>query len=112
MATKKTKAEKEEIERSKVKIREILATNPPEIYTILRSVSASGMSREISVSVVLAGKLICIDHHVANVLGLHFGKRGLKVTGCGMDMGFHVVYNLFLALGASWDQHSPRHVWA
>jgi len=65
-------------------------------YTILRHVSASGMSRRISIIVISDNKPVVVDWYIEQ-LGLykrHPNKEGLKVRDCGMDMGFSVVYNL------------------
>lgn len=73
------------------------------VYTILRSVSSSGMTRHISL--VVAGvndegkpDLYDITYLAAQALGDKLqernGHRTIKVNGCGMDMGFHLVYNL------------------
>ena len=75
------------------------------IYTIARHVSRSGMQREISCAVVspasttphtkMGYDVDTIDHLVCNALGYRRGKHGgIVVGGCGMDMGFHLVYNL------------------
>lgn len=64
------------------------------VYTILRSVSRSGMSREISVVIKSGEGVQNIDWYVCRILGDHLGREGIKVTGCGMDMGFHLVYSL------------------
>jgi len=57
------------------------------------------MMREISLVVVVDGKTRDITWHAANVLGDKLGKReGIRVPGCGMDMGFHLVYSLSSAL--------------
>jgi hypothetical protein len=72
------------------------------VYTVLRSVSRSGMSRQISVMVpVLSrdGKPVIQDitGYVQDALDYKANKKGayaLVVGGCGMDMGFHVVYQL------------------
>lgn len=84
------------------------------VYTILESVSRSGMSREIRVLVpyqnapedVARGRLpidfIHPNHAVSQALGIRQGKRdGLIVGGCGMDMGFHLVYELSATLYGS-----------
>jgi hypothetical protein len=86
-----TKRQSLEAEDAKKTLRELL---PPgsTVLCILRSVSRSGMSREIS--------FLTKDHQ--NVTGLFAlvgdyrrGKRdGLTVSGCGMDMGFAVVYDV------------------
>ena len=61
------------------------------INCILRHVSRSGMSREIS---LLKGELD-ITWNVAHFLGYKQGNRGgIKISGCGMDMGFALVYEL------------------
>lgn len=71
------------------------------VYTILRHVSRSGMQREIGLCVPLKGgdgkepTFIHPNYSASRVLGERQGKRdGLIVGGCGMDMGFHLVYNL------------------
>lgn len=65
------------------------------VCTILRSVSSSGMSRAISVVTLENGDVRQWDHAVACVLGESLAKReGVRVSGCGMDMGFHLVYSL------------------
>jgi hypothetical protein len=62
------------------------------IYTVLRHVSSSGMQREISVKMIDAGRVIHLDYLVGEALGMKSGNHnGLKVRGCGMDMGFHLV---------------------
>lgn len=65
------------------------------IYTNLRKVSRSGMSRTISVHIKTADGIRDISSLVARAAGYRMdGWDGLKVGGCGMDMGFHVVYSL------------------
>jgi len=62
------------------------------IYTIIRHVSPSGMTREISLRMIDAGRIISLDWLVAQATGKKVGKHnGLVVKGCGMDMGFHLV---------------------
>ncbi len=66
------------------------------VFTILRHVSRSGMSRSISVVVMQDGKPFDVSWAVARAgLGTFDRKNdGVKVGGCGMDMGFHLAYNL------------------
>jgi hypothetical protein len=54
------------------------------------------MFRLIGVHVVHKGELVDITYWVNQLLeyGIDRDKGGLKVGGCGMDMGFHVVYSL------------------
>lgn len=69
------------------------------VYCLLRSVSKSGMSRTMS---FYGANYEFLDGYISNALGLRrvpMGKgEGLKVSGCGMDMGFRVVYKLGHAL--------------
>jgi len=69
------------------------------VYTILRHVSSSGMSRDISLLVAdREGRISDITYYAADALGDRLiernGSRAIRVNGCGMDMGFHLVYNL------------------
>lgn len=69
------------------------------VYTVLRSVSSSGMTRHISLVMADSDGTICdITYYAACALNesLHEknGQRSIRVNGCGMDMGFHLVYNL------------------
>ena len=71
----------------------------PTVRTILRHVSSSGMSRDISlVYVTEKGNLINITYYAAAALGWKLvernGYNAIRVGGCGMDMGFHTVYTL------------------
>lgn len=78
------------------------------VYTILRHRSASGMSRVISVVLVQPdGRMIHPNHAASRALGYPLvnknGSDGLRVSGCGMDMGFEVVYRLGCALWPKGD---------
>lgn len=74
--------------------------NVDTIYTVIRHVSSSGMSREISVKTIEDGNLYHYDYLVGEALGLKLGKHdGLVVKGCGMDMGFHLVDRINSATG-------------
>lgn len=79
-------------------IERLRAAMPPgtTVYTILRHVSRSGMMRHISVKTELQGQY---DYDVSLVTDSHLAPHeGIKVGGCGMDMGFSLVYNLSSAL--------------
>lgn len=80
------------------------------VYTILRHVSRSGMCRHISLVKPYIRKdegeidFLHLDYNVAlaldypearNRLG---GHDGIRVSGCGQDMGFALVYDLGYAL--------------
>ena len=68
------------------------------IYTTIKSVSTSGMSRTMSLYVVVDNKLHNITYYIAKTLDYPLvdvnGSRVMRVGGSGMDMGFHVVYSL------------------
>jgi hypothetical protein len=82
------------------------------VFTILRSVSRSGMRREIGVVVFPPGskRPVHPNYSVSLVLGLRQGKRdGVIVNGCGMDMGFEIVYRLGSKL---YDEgYALKHEW-
>ena len=62
------------------------------VQTILRHVSRSGMTRTISP--IINGRNR--SYVVAAALDYKTDDKrdGIKIGGCGMDMGFHLVYNL------------------
>lgn len=72
------------------------------VYTILRHVSASGMMRVIDMVIFIydENRKTSFPYHIAYNAGVVMGEsydrnnRGLKISGCGMDMGFSAVYNL------------------
>ena len=64
---------------------------------MLRHCSASGMTRAIGIHAVAKDKTIVRLDYLAVKLGVgNFDKKngGIKTTGCGMDMGFDLVYRL------------------
>lgn len=87
-------ASKEEIEQTKAELRKLPFGT--KISCILRHVSNSGMMRVIDMTYV-KDDMLC---HVwirdpKNFFGVVNDQyRGYKVSGCGMDMGFHLVYSL------------------
>lgn len=71
------------------------------IYCILRHVSRSGMTRVIDlVTVREDGEILHIGYNAALALGWPYDREreGVRVSGGGMDMGFHLVYSLARAL--------------
>ena len=70
------------------------------VYTILRHVSRSGMSRVIDLVIMSDGKPLSISGWAAHVTDnrLDRDRRGLKTSGAGMDMGFALVYELSYTL--------------
>jgi len=82
---------KEAIER----LREMIKPGD-KVYTTVNHVSRSGMYRAISVHLIKDNEPIWISRLVAKAVGFGWddNHEAIKVNGCGMDMGFHVVYEL------------------
>jgi hypothetical protein len=86
----------QEQEEAIKKLREILEKGGRKVYTIVRHRSSSGMFRLISCFSISKNEPICLDWYIAKT-GLYTRdkqREGLRVSGCGMDMGFSVVYNV------------------
>lgn len=64
------------------------------VYTLVTSAARSGMSRRIKAYVMRDNEPMNITHLVAAILGYSLNDAGMLVRGCGMDIGFHVVYSL------------------
>ena len=68
------------------------------LYTDLVHVSQSGMTRWIKPIVIINNEPINISYWVNNLFedktALKNGSQCVKVSGCGMDMGFHLVYSI------------------
>ena len=77
------------------------------VYTILRYVSASGIKRRISVCAVIDGEIRLLDRLTAELTGrrIEDSHEGIVCGGGGMDMGFHVVYELGAAI---WPDGTPE----
>lgn len=91
-----TKAQQEEQREALTQLRKIVKPGD-ELRTILRHVSSSGMSRSISVFKINGhGRVFDLTFLAANALGdkLDPHHDGIKIGGCGMDMGFEIVYRI------------------
>jgi hypothetical protein len=88
--TKKQKEKVEAIEYIKQHIK------PGDtLYTKIEKVSSSGMSRQIKVLDIKDETPSYWSYYVSKILGYTLKDNGaLVVKGCGMDMGFHVIYSL------------------
>lgn len=98
-ATMSKKEQKQaDYDYAKKQLLEYYVNEGDTVYTVLRSVSSSGMSRTISLKVARNGKILDLTYFASVVLGWPLveknGSRALRVGGCGMDMGFHTVYTL------------------
>jgi hypothetical protein len=94
-----SKKETEEKEKARGTLLEMVKPGDT-IYTVLRHVSRSGMQRSISLFTNGEEGPFDITYFAARVLGGRVDQKngGIKVGGCGMDMGFHIVYNLSYCL--------------
>lgn len=108
---------KAEIAESRESLRRLfLDHNIREVKCCLKHVSKSGMARDIKLYVVMPargdypGDLRSITYDAAVVLGESVRNEGVRMTGCGMDMGFHAVYNLAWALFGRPDTWSAEDV--
>lgn len=93
--TKKAQAEQEKQETIKT-MKKILKPGKV-VYSILRHVSQSGMSRRISFFTIGTDKKpFDLDWYIEKLGDYKRSQhhQGLVVGGCGMDMGFSVVYNV------------------
>lgn len=66
------------------------------VHTIVRHASRSGMWRSISAIVETSDGPWDASGFVARAIDAKFDRKngGVKMGGCGMDMGFALVYNL------------------
>ena len=99
--------DRNKLDQDKAQLRDLLG-DQPNVYTILRSVSSSGMSRHISLKIAHKGEIIDITYLAARVMGdklsEKLGHNTIRVNGCGMDMGFHLTYGLSSILYAGQDR--------
>jgi hypothetical protein len=85
------------------------------VYLVLRHVSASGMTRWIDPIVFVGEPNVpgprWYGWRVAEALGWKYDREhnGVKVGGAGMDMGFHLVYELARVLYG--DGYELTHRW-
>lgn len=106
-----TKAQKLEQSEARDYLRSICPAGTT-LSTELLYVSRSGMMRIIAVqhptegditreaSTALGDNLRDVPHSAT----ANYGRRGIRVDGCGMDMGFHLVYSLSATLHGHADR--------
>lgn len=98
--SKAEKAEREQLrEESLERLRAMLKPGST-VSTIVTHVARSGMSRSIKCYTVHKGELRDITYAVSRVVDHPIDQNhgGIKVGGCGMDMGFALVYGLSRSL--------------
>lgn len=107
--TKKAQKEQERQE-AKAWLRDRLKSGDT-VYTILRRVGRTGMSRDISLVMIgKDGRPHDFSCKAAKACGYSVGDSlGCRVDGCGMDMGFSLVYGLAFELYG--DGYALKHEW-
>ncbi len=104
MTTTKRRLNKRERERREAKRHLAEHLRPgTTVYTVLRHVSRSGMMRRLDVYTFETNadggiRKLYLTYWAAKVLGYSMNDVGMRVDGCGMDMGFHVVHSLSYAI--------------
>lgn len=99
----------QEMQEAREYLRSILKPGDT-IFCVLRHVSTSGMSRRIS---FFGPDNVFLDGYISKALDIKRADKnrsgqwieGLIIGGAGMDMGFHVVYELGHAL---WPNGTPE----
>ena len=93
---KKEKEKMEAVEHLKT-----LVKDGDTVYTVLRYVSSSGMSRRIDLFKIEVDKhtgkpyMAYLSEWAARAMGRRLDRKGgIVITGCGMDMGFALVDSL------------------
>ena len=91
---------KDQIEEARKYLLEMMEKCGRRVYTSVSNVSSSGMSRHIHCYILVDGQIRNITNSVGAICGYRQSDKsyGLVVGGCGMDMGFAVVYNLGCSL--------------
>ena len=92
-------AKTREQQEAKTELKELIKPGDT-VYTLLRHCAPSGMTRYIDVYVFCDNEPRRITWSVGKAVGITYDRKreSLKVGGCGMDIGFQVVYELAHAL--------------
>lgn len=91
-------------------MKEVLEKAGNIMYTKLNHVTKSGMTRFISVICIIDNRPYDYSYRVSKILDSKISNLhgGIKVGGCGMDMGYHLVSNLSYALYETDDKITQR----
>ena len=97
-------------EVAKKQLKEVLKKGDT-LFTQLEHVSRSGMMRHIKVRQLKNDKALDWTYLVSKALDWKVSDKtnGIKVGGCGMDMGFHLIYTLSRELFD--DGYAINHEW-
>ena len=115
--SKKAQAEQEKEDARAYLLSILNKQETPTLYTNLKHVSSSGMSRDMKVLAVVNGEIVDVTFYVGKLdigtIKERNGQRVLRVGGCGMDMGFHVVYSVSAVVYGYEERgaYTIRHEW-
>lgn len=75
-----------------------------QIFARVESVSQSWMSRNINFYIAFDNDIKNINHIISKITWYKQNKNtwAIRVSWCGMDMIFHVVYNFYTELYNDW----------
>ncbi len=91
--------EKQVRNENRERLLELLKKGNHQVYTVLRNVSRSGMTRHIDLYTIIKNEPVFLSWHAAEACDWKLATDGsVKVGGCGMDMGFHLVNTLSMEL--------------
>jgi len=72
-------------------IKSLLKGTNKRVIASVKKVSQSGMSRTISFHIYNKGHLYCLNYSISKLVDLPLTDQGVRVSGCGMDMIFHII---------------------
>tara|TARA_R110000803_G_scaffold87722_1_gene154632 strand:- start:506 stop:835 length:330 start_codon:yes stop_codon:yes gene_type:complete len=86
---------KKEIDRNEAisKLKEVLKKGDT-LFTNVTHVSKSGMTRNIRVMKINNNRPVHLNKIISVAMDWPIKDNAIRVGGCGMDMGFHLVYTL------------------
>ncbi len=84
---------KDDVERARERLARMLKPGDT-VHTITEHVSRSGMLRRIRPLVLREGDALNLGFSAAAVIGESVTDQAVHMSGCGMDMGFELVYRL------------------
>jgi len=89
----------DEVKETKKQLKKLLRAGHYKVYCKLNHVSRSGMLRYIDFYTIVDDRPVYLTGYISKVTSYKRAPydaryEGLKVEGCGMDMGFAVVHDL------------------
>jgi len=79
------------------------------IYLLQTHEARSGMCRDIATLVIRDGDILNVSYLTAKITGRKQSNDGVRIQGCGMDMGFALVSSLAQKLFS--DTYALKYRW-